>query len=554
MDRAQPLALLFRKRKEAAPLPASRLPSSVVVANVLFPDPLIGRHARAMAEYLSISFTELFKAHLLDVHIPNILMGIVASIEVPLITILSRRIGATQSEVAKFVLVSSLSRTALDLPCGIVAEYVGVRNMMVLCLLLNAAAAIIGLSIDNYWTLGLYAFLSGISLGGFFLSRHIFVAGISSKRYRGTLMAFLSGLLRWSHVIGPSMTGIVADRTGDVRYAFIIAAVSSLAAFMSLCIASCSTSYQQVSARSWSTNAHTPLLVTPMPSVSDEEDAATAPPVIGDESIPRGPAPTPDEAVAYTVHPSMAAGEEHNFRLSALFYTVLDCWPVIWRLGVYVIFFGAVRANRKLMLSLAAMRENLDDSELAYILSCSFAFSALLFPLGGIVMDLLGRQFAMVPVAVALSINFMVLPWCRSTTALYAVAAGFGIADALGCGLVMTLTADRAPRVYGAPFFGIMRTLADSGHVVGAGGVSFTISRLGFAPTCYIVAAVGLFTAVWGVYGVTKDVDVPKMSRPIRSSTRRGGPHTQLETLPEVPLPQTRGQERVPSACRYGSV
>lgn len=51
-----------------------------------------------------------------------------------------------------------------------------------------------------------------------------------------------------------------------------------------------------------------------------------------------------------------------------------------------VVFFSAVRANRKLMMAFASMRAEMSDVQLSYVLSFGFCFDALLFPLGGIVM------------------------------------------------------------------------------------------------------------------------------------------------------------------------
>lgn len=71
----------------------------------------------------------------------------------------------------------------------------------------------------------------------------------------------------------------------------------------------------------------------------------------------------------------------------------------------------------------------------------------------------MGRYHALIPVSVGFGIVFTLLPWCTTTWTVYVASALFGIADSLSCGVVMTLTADYAPKIYGAPFFGIIRTL-----------------------------------------------------------------------------------------------
>lgn len=105
---------------------------------------------------------------------------------------------------------------------------------MLASLLLNALAALIGWRIHSVMSLVVYCVLSGTSLGAFFLSRHIFVASISSRRHRGIVMSFLSGLLRWAHVLGPTAIGLITSWTHDVRDAFVFAFCTSLAAFVSI--------------------------------------------------------------------------------------------------------------------------------------------------------------------------------------------------------------------------------------------------------------------------------------------------------------------------------
>ncbi|EPY23588.1 drug resistance protein, partial [Strigomonas culicis] len=442
----------------------------------------------------SISFTNLLKAHILDVHLPNILIGIGASIEVPLITTLGRRIGASSARIAHFVMISALFRSMMDIPYGIIVEYIGVRNVMLASLFLNVVACTMGLFIVDAMTLAAFCIMSGISLGGFFLSRHIFVAGITSKKYRGMLMAFLSGLLRWAHVIGPVMSGYIASRTGDVRNAFYLAVATSMCAFGTVTIASLSTTYQECCQHSCSSSC--------MPSEDEERDeynsddmddekaAAVAayqakhPVVAGAEDCGAMLCAHPQHPHAHLVHPSLTQAEDHHFNFSILWKTCVRCWGDIWRLGIFCVLYTALRSNRKLMLAIAAMRHNLSDADLSYMISLSFSVDAVFFPLGGIVMDKLGRHIAVVPVSLAFGVVFIGLACANTNVELCLVAVAFGLADALGCGLMMTLTADRAPKKYGAPFFGIMRTIQDLGHVFGNGFSSLLLGRLSFPVVC----------------------------------------------------------------------
>ncbi|GET86275.1 integral membrane transport protein, putative [Leishmania tarentolae] len=558
-----------------------------------------------LGNYFSATYAELLKAHVLDVHIPNILIGISASIEVPLVTILGRRIGASYSSIADYISAMALCRTLLDIPFGITVEYAGVRNVMLFCLLLNIIGSLIGLHVRSSATLFAFGTLSGISLGGFFLARHIFVSGVTSKRYRGLLMAILSGLLRWAHVIGPVASGLLATYAGDVRYSFVMSAVASSIAFATLAVSTQSTSCEEVCGCSCRGSLTPSVARTPLDS-EQEEDAsvfvphrpegtgkgdayiapASPPPKLGrtsglldapdchtiagaernDSSSPQKPhhlryAHT-NGSVATRSHccsvSSMAspgphskteARQEHNFRLATLWTTFVDNWSVIWRLGLYIVLATVLRANRKLLISFAGMRAEMTDAQISYLMGLSFMFDAVLFPLGGVTMDLLGRQFAMVPTAVGLGIVFMFLPLCTTERKLYVAASAFGIVDALGCGIIMTLTADRAPPRYGAPFFGIMRTVQDMGHVVGARGVASLMRYAGFDVCCWVLTVAGFFTAAWGVYGVPSDTQAEVVAHGRRFHQVSSYSQGSEETAPLTVVSATD----TPSTMAYGT-
>lgn len=548
-------------------------------------------HEEESGGYFSVTLGELLRAHILDVYLPNVLIGISSSVEVPLVTILGRRIGASYSGIADFLTVSSLSRTLSDIPCGIIVEYVGVRNVMFACLALNVVASIIGLFISGTGEMVTFCVLSGTSLGGFFLSRHIFVAGISSKKYRGLLMSFLSGMLRWSHVIGPVASGLTATYLGDVQYSFILSAITSAAALVSLSVATVSKEYQQRCEHSCTASVVTSVAPTPMFSEAEEEEVQdgrrypTPAPQLGSGGRGNhgtGPAGVPNIRTLrgsfanvatsgnvitgaetsvrvphiYThhfnahpadghsgaaveqlpsLHPSLGPGGAHHFHIMALWSTLLDYRSIIWRLGLYITFITALRANRKILITFAGMRASMTDAQISYLLGFSFVFDALLFPLGGLVMDLLGRQFAMVPVALSLGLVFVFLPLCSKESHLYAASAAFGLADALGCGLLMTLTADRAPLRYGAPFFGIMRTLQDLGHVVGARGVAMLMRYVGYEWCCWTLACSGVLIAAWGVFGVPQDSNMPAETPRLEQAVKAEREHHHHSTA--LPLP-----------------
>lgn len=818
----------------------------------------------------NISIFRLLAMHLIDILIPNFLMSVTSSLELPLIALLGRQYGFHTSFMAQVIALVAFCRALLDVPWGVLIELFGLRFMIVASLLLNILAAMVGFYFHTSISLILFAVLSSSTVGGFFLTMDVFTARVVPKNHRGTVMSTISGVVRWAHVLGPTLIGIIISITGDVRYAFWLAVATSSLACLNLLYSfrprhlssvrsnmgtedekyfhrkrklkrrkaeasaapngrskesgrknaarnandhekdvrektsgsepgSVSSRYHssgsphqketvlsvsgvvpllistsaarsekeahkskqttsgadhdtesgvalspenkrkeespqepspvvlpslegkrktssvpsvtttapfsssdmekkaphrfsssppqreaapllplwQPTSSSLPSNASSPLPpISPapssnsdrrhssvsishltntqppssssLPSISVHASSVSSPPRLSSQKVrslpkevkvispsyhygatdednaqqqgegkpPKGyspllhssPAPSsaaspfqcsilphssrfrhghdhhgrwhhsaaggthrhllqkflfyyhfsrppsyPDGIHYRSAHPSFASHRHHrshspfqsrmgssrfwnskkrglhgrmrrnggmptdrelgslNPMVSSAMPTEVPCHPsgffqmlnqyksTIFFLGCYVILLTGLRSNRKLMLAFAVMDSNWSDENLAFLLSFGFCVDAVLFPLGGIVMDRFGRQWAMVPVTVGFAFSFALLKWATTVPLLFAASALFGLVDSFGCGLVKTLVADRAPRHWGSPFFGIMRMLEDVGHVVGAAGVGRVLHAVGFSRTCFVLAFTGVFTALWGI-------------------------------------------------------
>eukprot|EP00796_Vickermania_ingenoplastis_P000629 gene629-348_t len=480
-----------------------------------------------------IRLFQVLAAHSLDVHLPNFLLSVAASLEMPLVTLLGRRFGLTNNYIAQLVALVALSRAIIDIPCGVLIEFIGLRRVMISSVLLNIAAALVGLHSTSSLSLLLFCVLSGSSLGCFFLARHVFVARVVAKRYRGTFMSTISGVMRWAHVLGPTVGGVVIQYTGDVRDALYVSVAATTIATLSLLV-------------SFWPSAVNDTIFSP---VQAQQGSFTPGAEAVSGSTPttcQGTLPVPLATVSYhsishihsqdqssyggLLHPPLTSPVTwscpaphctRSFCLSGMLGTLRSHARTIFCLGVYVVLFTALRANRKLMIAFAGLHASLSDAHLTFLISFGFSVDAVLFPLGGIVIDRLGRQWAMVPVTVGLALTFLFLPFATTTWLLFAASGMFGLADSLGCGLIMTLVADRAPPKDSAPFFGIMRTLEDMGHVLGASGVGSALQQIGFAWTCWLLAVGGFGTAAWGVLLIPVDKDASDEEEQTELCSRR---------------------------------
>nr|CCC95792.1 unnamed protein product [Trypanosoma congolense IL3000] len=485
-----------------------------------------------MGLFPSQSVREVVGCKFLDVQVANALIGVGTSVAVPIVTMVGRQIGYKQETIASYASLISACHVLADIPTGILADYVDLRRLMSVAVFVQSAGcALVFFLSCNEGSLAAFCVINGTSTGVFFLARHIYVSGLLKPKHRGMVMAFLSGILRFAHMLGPVLLGVIASLWGDVRYFFFVPMMSSLLAWLSLQVASCCLHVDGDAAQGkndedvhcntehWRQDTHDDRkrlishVVNEGPLPDDQTpciDHAVCVKSYGASNstdIGRHDSGETDQVVegagtclGYCLTPPVGDAE----RPTAANYcaVIVNQWSVIWRLGVYIILLVALRANRKLLLTFAAMRQGFTDVQLSLLLSVSFSFDACLFPLGGLLVDHVSRRFSRLPVVLGLGGAFLLLPLQHSDRWLYLMAAAFGVADALGCGLIMTLVADFGQQRFGGMFFGIMRTVQDMGHVIGAATVSLVIHHFDFTTCCNFWGMIGVVAALWGWYAV----------------------------------------------------
>lgn len=466
--------------------------------------------------YFLGSIEELVQWHFVSVQVSNALMGVSASVEVLLITMVGRQLDCGEKDIANFVAFLSVCRVLPGIPTGMLSECIDLRWMMLLSVVGQVVGSVLTMALlPSIISLWVFCVFTGLSVGVFFLARHIYVARLAKEAYRGITFSCLAGALRWSHVLGPILLGAAAAVWHDGRHYFSVPLVTALSAFAcmaaDLCCASAGAGEEETARDESKRLLGATLQGTLEGAGASHKDSVAAPSY---DSITDTHAEEENSShrcpTAVEVMPSSQEGNgavdawetNGNGGVAALCSTIAERWSVIWRLGLYTILYVALRANRKLLLTFAAMRIMFTDSELAFLLSFSFLFDALLFPLGGFITDVYGRRWAMVPAVLGLGVGFVLLPALQTPLWLYTMAGVFGAADALSCGLILTLIADQAPKKFAGTFFGVMRTVQDLGHVMASTVVAAIISKVDFALCCYLWGAVSVFAALWARFMV----------------------------------------------------
>ncbi|WP_061962911.1 MFS transporter [Demequina aurantiaca] len=180
------------------------------------------------------------------------------------------------------------------------------------------------------------------------------------------------------------------------------------------------------------------------------------------------------------------------------FTVVKDNAKVFRTLGIAVVFTGAVRAARLVVLPLWATHVGLSPQVATLIFGINAAVDMVLFYPAGVVMDRFGRVWTAVPSSLMLGLGTIALTWTSGALGVTLAAIVLGIGNGWGSGLIMTLAADVAPRATRSVFTGVWSIAQDAGGFVGPMAVSVG-AAIALPVGFWLVGGVGIATA-YGMY------------------------------------------------------
>ncbi len=297
--------------------------------------------------------------------------------------------------------------TALvNVPGAMAVTRFGHRAVMT-CGLLSAAlgAVLMTLVADSLLLMGLAALICGLGTGVWGLARLTYLAEAVSIERRGRIIASVAGVSRLGMLIGPALTGFVADAWG--RNAVLYGAAA-------------------LNAASW-------LLIA--------------------LSLPRARAAAHGSAAAQSpLGMVLSVSREHG-------RVLVTAGGAMWALAL-------LRSARLLLLPICGTMIGLEPSQVGLIKSWSAAADALLFYPVGLAMDRLGRKWTAVPCLLLLSLGVLITAWADSYLVLVIGGVIAGIGNGMGSGINMTLAGDFAPERRRAEFIGVWRLWTDAGAAV----------------------------------------------------------------------------------------
>jgi MFS family permease len=373
----------------------------------------------------------------LPVYLPALVISISEGLLIPVLPLFVRELDASYALVGLALAGEGLGMLLGDVPAGVLLRQLGRKGTM----LLGLSSAMLS-TVALFWVGSLsLAFMcrliTGFGHALWNVSRHAYVADVVQVSSRGRALAFLGGLFRIGHLLGPIAGGILAATYGLRAMFPAFGAVYAIALLM--------------------------VLVFVRSTRSMQPEGAARPAI-------------------YDSH---------------LLSTLKAHYRVLASAGAGQLFAQAIRAGRDVIIPLyAADVLGLDVRSIGLIVGIGMAAEVALFYPAGWIMDRWGRKYAIVPCFAIQALGMLFVPLAAGLVGLAVAAVVIGLGNGLGSGSMMVLGADLAPQETRGEFLGLWRLIGDAGSSGGPLVVGNVANLIALPVAAWVMCAVGLTAAV----------------------------------------------------------
>jgi MFS family permease len=351
---------------------------------------------------------------ILSFYLPSLLLAFSQGLLIPVLPLYAKSLDVSYGLIGLVSAGAGIGALLSDIPSGMLVRRLGHKGAMLLgvgCTALSTVAMFWATSVPEVVA---YRLLAGFGQSLYSVARHTYIAGAVRISGRGRAISLLGGLFRVGRFAGPMIGGTIAKAYG-LRLPFLIVGTAYAAAFLVL--------------------------------------AAFV------------------RATRETLHAApVSSGGGH------LLSTVRAQMSVLASAGAGQFFAQMIRAGRTIIIPLYASDViGLDVQAIGLILSFSSAVDMSLFYPAGLIMDRLGRKYAIVPSFVIQALGMSLVSLASSFGGLLLAASLIGFGNGFSAGSMMTLGADLAPRETRGEFLGVWRLIGDAGTSGGplvVGGVA----------------------------------------------------------------------------------
>ena len=370
---------------------------------------------------------------ILPVYVPSLIFAFAQGMLVPILPLYAIDFGVSYGLIGLLLAGEALGMLFGDVPAGMLIRRLGKKWSMLAGVGLAALTTIALMWAQSIPEALVYRLLSGFGIALFSVARHAYLAEMVTISSRGRAIALFGGVSRIGRFAGPAIGGFVAAVYG-LRTPFLVFGLI---------------------------NAITLLVVG---------------------------------LFVYRTHTMVVAGSPS--RKHHLFATLKAHYRVLTSAGTAQLFAQMIRAGRDVIIPLyAADILGLNVQQIGLIISVAAAVDMTLFYPAGLLMDRLGRKFAIVPCFALQAIGMALIPLTASFGGLIAAACLIAFGNGLGSGTMMTLGADLSPPETRGEFLGVWRLIGDVG-ASGAPIVAGAVAEILVLPAAALVLSGAGFVAV----------------------------------------------------------
>lgn len=353
----------------------------------------------------------------------------------PVVPLFAKSLGAGLAITGTVVALTGLGPVVFSIPAGLLISRFGVRQITIAIITAMLVTAIGTALSRSVVQLAIMRFISGALQSALVICRVSYMRQILAPEQRGRAIAAIGGTMRIGRFVGPIAGGFLAQKLG-------------------------------------------------FPAVFWAQALLTLPAVLLSTSKLQG---IDREAEKGDTLKGLSefAGLISNYKKTFL------------TAGITVFSLGLLRSSQQLVIPLWGDHLGLDVAQIGLIIGLASALDMILFYPAGIIMDKMGRKWAVLPCLIFMSISFGLLPLSTSFAGLLVVALLNGFGNGIGSGIVMTMGSDYAPKNATMSFLGVWFMISGAGSLIGPEGVGAIAEAvaLGLAPL--VIAAIGLGGALF---------------------------------------------------------
>jgi MFS family permease len=385
--------------------------------------------------------TRAFLALCLFILIVQLGWGIIT----PVLPSYARSFGMSNAAVGWVIGIYGLARFVANVPAGQIAERRGRRTVLVLGTLITAIASALMATATGPPQLLFYRLLTGLGAASMLTGAQVIVGDLATSQNRGRMLSMYQGFFVLGVGLGPAIGGVVADQFGQ-RAPFF--------AYSLLTLAGCGIA----------------LLF-----IKETRPAAR----------PHLPAPSDTGAAV------LRDGSVWSVLRSSAFLLI----------GVvsFVQFLARTGAMFTVVPLLGEDRLGLSASQIGFALALPNLLNLAVVYHAGVLTDRLGRKRAIVPATLICGMAMALFAVAQSYAVYVLAAAVWGIGSGIAGPAPAAYVADITPDAMRGRVFGLYRSVADSGYIVGPLVLGWLAGASGY--TAPLVLVCGLFLCSATLFG-----------------------------------------------------